>query len=53
MKERRISCTALSVGFTHLVACLARQWIKEQGIIDICERAKSGPIFCSLAALVN
>ena len=36
---------ALSVGFTYLVACLARQWIKERGIIDMRVRAKSGPLF--------
>ena len=44
---------ALSVGFTYLAACLAWQWIREQGIIDMRVRAKSGPVFCSLAALVN
>ena len=43
---------ALSVGFTYLVACLARQWIKEQGIIDM-RVTKSGPLFCSLATLAN
>ena len=53
MKERGISCMALSVGFTYLAACLARQWIKERGIIDMRVRAKSGPLFCSLATLVN
>ena len=52
MKERRISCVALSVGFTYLVACLARQWIKERGIIDM-RVTKSGPLFCSLAMLAN
>ena len=44
---------ALSVGFTYLAAYLAQQWIKEQGIIDMCVRAKSGPAFCSLATLAN
>ena len=45
---------ALSVGFTYLAACwLDRQWIKEQGIIDMRVRAKSGPLFCSLATLAN
>ena len=44
---------ALSVGFILLVACLARQWIKECGKIGICVRAKGGPVFCSLAALVS
>ena len=52
MKERGISCMALSVGFTYLVACLARQWIKERGIIDM-RVTKSGPLFCSLATLAN
>ena len=41
----------LSVWFTCLAACLARQWIKERGIIDMRVRAKSGPVFCSLAFL--
>ena len=36
-----------------LVACLARQWIKERGIIDVCIREESGPVLCSLAALGN
>ena len=45
MKERGISCMALSVGFTFLAACLARQWIKERGIIDMRVRAKSGPVY--------
>ena len=49
MKERGISCMALSVGFTYLAACLARQWI----IIDMRVRAKSGPLFCSVATLAN
>ena len=53
MKEREISCMALSVGFIYLAACLARQWINERGIIDMRARAKSGPLFCSLAALTN
>ena len=53
MKERGISCMALSVSFTYLVACLARQWIKERGIIDMRVRAKSGPLFCSLATWAN
>ena len=35
MKERGISCIALSVGFSYSAACLARQWIKERGIIDM------------------
>ena len=36
---------ALSVGFTYLAACLARQWIKGRGIIDMRVRAKSGPVY--------
>ena len=36
---------ALSVGFTYLAACLARQWIKVRGIIDVRVRAKSGPVY--------
>ena len=35
------------------VKCLARQWIKERGIIDMRVRAKSGALFCSLATLAN
>ena len=35
MKERGIIVCTLIVGFIYLVACLARQWIKERGIIDI------------------
>ena len=42
---------ALSVGFPYLAACLARQWKKERGIIDMRVRSKSGPVFCSLAFL--
>ena len=42
-----------SVGFTYLVACLARQWIKEREIIDMRVRAKSDPLFCSLATLAD
>ena len=45
MKERGISCMALSVGFSYLAACLARQWIKERGTIDMRVRAKSGPVY--------
>ena len=44
---------ALNVGFTYLAACLVWQWIKEQGIIDMRVRAKSGSVFCSLATLAN
>ena len=35
------SCLALSVGFIYmnLAPCLARQWIKERGIIDMHVRA--------------
>ena len=33
---------ALSVEFIYLTACLARQWIKERGIIDMYVRTKSG-----------
>ena len=53
MKEQRISCVALRVEFTYLAAWLDRQWIKEQGIIDMHVRAKSDPVFCSLATLAN
>ena len=56
-KRTRKKLYGVSVAFTYLVACLARQWIKEPGIIDMRARAKSGPVFsvafCSLAALVN
>ena len=31
---------ALSFGYTYLVVCLAPQWIKERGIIDMRVRAK-------------
>ena len=40
MKERGISCLALSSGYTYLAVCLAPQWIKERGIIDMRVRAK-------------
>ena len=40
MKERGISCMALSSGSTYLAVCLAPQWIKERGIIDMRVRAK-------------
>ena len=40
MKEREISCMALSFGYTYLAVCLAPQWIKERGIIDMRVRAK-------------
>ena len=36
---------ALSVGFTYLAACLARQWIKVREIIDVRVKAKSGPVY--------
>ena len=52
-RMRNKLCGVKSVGFTYLAACLARQWIKERGIIDMRVRAKSGPVFCSLAALAN
>ena len=32
MKERGISCMALSVEFIYLTARVARKWIKERGI---------------------
>ena len=32
MKERGISCMALSVEFIYLTALVARKWIKERGI---------------------
>ena len=35
VKERGKSCMALSVEFIYLAARLARQWIKERGIIDM------------------
>ena len=35
----------LSVGFIYLAACLARQWMKKRGIIDMRVRAKSGPVY--------
>ena len=31
---------ALSSGYTYLAVCLARQWIKERGIIDMRVRVK-------------
>ena len=40
MKERGISCMALSSGYTYLVVCLVLQWIKERGIIDMRVRVK-------------
>ena len=43
IKERGISCMALSSGYTYLAICLAGlapQWIKERGIIDMRVRAK-------------
>ena len=52
---------SLSVGFIYLAVRLARQWMKERGIIDMRVRAnepnvpailymvKSGPVFCNLA----
>ena len=39
MKERGMSCMALNVEFIYLAARLARQWIKERGIIDMRVRA--------------
>ena len=39
MKEQGISCMALSSGYTYLAVCLALQWIKERGIIDMRVRA--------------
>ena len=33
---------SLSVEFIYLTACLARQWIKERGTIDMHVRTKSG-----------
>ena len=36
MKERGISCLALSSGYTYLAVCLAPQWIKDMWIKDIC-----------------
>ena len=35
MKERGISCLALSSGYSYLAVCLALQWIKDRGIIDM------------------
>ena len=46
MKERGIGCMALSAEFIDLTARVARQWIKERGIIDMHVRAKSGSVFC-------
>ena len=43
---------ALSSGYTYVAVCLVPQWIKERGIIDM-RVSKSGPVFCSLAALAN
>ena len=40
MKEGEISCLALSSGYTYLAVCLAPQWIKERGIIDMHVKAK-------------
>ena len=40
MKERGISCMALSSGYTYLVVCLALQWIKERRIINMHVREK-------------
>ena len=40
MKERGISCMALSSGYTYLAVCLAPQWIRERGIIDMRVMAK-------------
>ena len=40
MKERGITCMALSSGYTYLAVCLAPQWIKERGIIDMRVRDK-------------
>ena len=40
IKEQGISCMALSSGYTYLAVCLAPQWIKERGIIDMRVRAK-------------
>ena len=37
---------ALSVGFSYSAACLARQWIKERGIIDM-------RVYSVVAALAN
>ena len=34
MKERGISCMALSVEFIYLTARVARKWIKERGILN-------------------
>ena len=31
---------ALSSGYIYLAVCLARQWIKERGITDMCARVK-------------
>ena len=39
MKERGIIVCTLIVGFIYLVARLARQWIKERGIINMRVRA--------------
>ena len=36
----------ISVEFIYLTARVARQWIKERGIIDMHVRAKSGSVFC-------
>ena len=40
IKEGGISCMALSSGYISLAVCLASQWIKERGIIDMRVRAK-------------
>ena len=37
---------ALSSGYTYLAVCLAPQWIKERGIIDMPVRAKV--VLCSV-----
>ena len=38
-REQEISCMALSVQFIYLAACLAQQWVKDQGTIDMRLRA--------------
>ena len=46
MKERGISCMALSSGYTHLAVCLAPQWIKKREIINM--RAWAKVALCSV-----
>ena len=38
---------------SKILSPLARQWMKERGIIDMRVKAKSGPVFCSLVSRVG